>query len=161
MKYYASAITLFFALSTHPAMCDSGGQSIECKEITARVVQMTNANFDHFSPSGDNVFFKNSGNNELVLSCINHYLTGISLNWDKSGYPPNDWFVLASRAGQAVTGVDAKKVERAIRNCHLSALKDPSELAELTIPKAKIECQAFVRDGGGVNVSVYINDGNR
>ena len=30
----------------------------ECKEITARLIQVTNAQFDHFSPSGDNVFLR-------------------------------------------------------------------------------------------------------
>jgi hypothetical protein len=38
------------------------------------------------------------------------------------------------------------------------ALKDKTELADIEIPNAKIECQAFTRDGGGVNISIWIDD---
>ncbi len=63
----------------------------ECKEITARLVEATNSNFDHYSPSGNNVFLKNP---DMVLSCMTHSLTGVSLAWDNSGFPPNAWFGL-------------------------------------------------------------------
>jgi hypothetical protein len=41
---------------------------------------------------------------------------------------------------------------------HRSALKDKTELVDIEIPNAKIECQAFTRDGGGVNISIWIDD---
>jgi len=134
------------------------GDSPECKEITARIIEETNAKFDHFSPSGDNVFLEHLGANSLVLSCTSHRLTGISINWDKSGYPPNAWFDLAAKAGKAVTGVDANSLVSALHKCHRAALKDSSELSDLEISNAKIECQAFTRDGGGVSMGVWIND---
>jgi hypothetical protein len=62
------------------------------------------------------------------------------------------------KAGKAVTGVDLKELELASRQCHRSALKDKTELADIEIPNAKIECQAFTRDGGGVNISIWISD---
>jgi hypothetical protein len=120
-----------------------------------RLVEATNASFDHYSPSGDNVFLKRP---DMLLSCTSHRLTGISLTWDASGFPPNAWFGLLAKAGNAVTGVDLKKLELASRQCHRSALKDKTELADLDIPNAKIECQAFTRDGGGVNISIWMND---
>jgi hypothetical protein len=116
---------------------------------------LTNVTFDCYSPSGENVFLKQP---EMVLSCTSHRLTGISVAWNASGFPSNAWFGLVARAGKAVTGVDVKKLEAASRQCHRSALKDKSELAELDIPNAKIECQAFTRDGGAVQMSLWIKD---
>jgi hypothetical protein len=127
---------------------EGGAQSSECKEITARLIEATNADFDHYSPSGNNVFLKKP---DMVLSCMSHRLSGVSLTWNSSGFPSNEWFGLLARAGKAVTGVDAKTLEAASRKCHRAALRDKSELADLDIPNAKIECQAFTRDGGGVN----------
>jgi hypothetical protein len=137
------------------APVERAADSAECKGIIARLIEATSASFDHYSPSGDNVFLKSPN---IVLSCTSHRLTGISMTWDPSGFPPNSWFALLAKAGKSVTGVDVKKLESASRQCHRSALKDKTELADLDIPNAKIECQAFTRDGGGVNISIWMND---
>jgi len=130
----------------------------ECKEITARVIEAIDAKFDHFSPGGTGVFLKASGINELVLSCTSRQTTGISVVWDQSGFPPNAWFKKASRAAKAVTVVELGRLEEAIRRCHHAALKHKSELSDMEIPNAKIDCQAFTRNGGGVNVGIYKSD---
>jgi hypothetical protein len=143
------------AAPANAAQSERAADSAECKGIIARLIEATNASFDHYSPSGENVFLKRP---DMVLSCTSHRLTGISLTWDASGFPPNAWFALLAKAGKAVTGVELKKLESAFRQCRRSALKDKSELADLDIPNAKIECQAFTRDGGGVNISIWIND---
>jgi hypothetical protein len=146
---------LMIATPANAAQSERAADSAECKGIIARLIEATNASFDHYSPSGDNVVLKGP---DMVLSCTSHRLTGISLTWDASGFPPNAWFGLLAKAGNAVTGVELKKLESASRQCHRSALKDKSELADLGIPNAKIECQAFTRDGGGVNISIWMND---
>jgi hypothetical protein len=143
------------ATPANAAQSERAADSVECKGIITRLIEATNASVDHYSPSGENVFLKNP---DMVLSCTSHRLTGISTGWDASGFPPNAWFGMVARAGRAVTGVDIKKLETASRRCHRSALKDKSELAELDIPNAKIECQAFTRDGGGVQMSIWVND---
>ncbi|MEK9282827.1 hypothetical protein MTR72_24885 [Bradyrhizobium sp. ISRA442] len=149
------ALAVIGTTSGTQAVADNGAQSAECKEITARLIELTGTTFDHYSPSGDNVFFKKP---DMHLSCMNHRITGVSLNWDDSGFPPNAWFTLLATAGKAVTGVDARTLESASHKCHRAALKEKSELADLDIPNAKIECQAFTRDGGGVNIHIWIND---
>lgn len=143
------------ATSANAAQSERAADSAECKGIIARLVEATNASFDHYSPSGDNVFLKGP---DMVLSCTSHRLTGVSLTWDASGFPSNTWFALLAKAGKAVTGVDLRKLESASRQCHRTALKDKAELADMDIPNAKIECQAFTRDGGGVNISIWMND---
>ena len=152
--FFASAF-LVATMPANAAPLEMGAHTAECKDIIARLIEATNTNFDHYSPSGSNVFFKKP---DLVLNCMNHSLTGISLTWDKSGFPPNAWFDLLARAGRAVTGVEVKTLARASRKCHQSALKDKSELAEFDIKNAKIGCQAFTRDGGGVNIHIWMND---
>ncbi len=87
-----------------PRMADSP----ECKETTARIIQATGARFDRISPFGNNVFFQHKLNTEMMLSCITHDQTDVSLYWNGAS-PPNAWFALAAKAGQAVTG--EKKTE--------------------------------------------------
>jgi len=152
----AIAILFVFGItSVFAAPIERAVDSAECKGIMARLLEATNTSFAHYSPSGDTVFLRNP---EIVLSCKSHRFTRISLVWDASGFPPNAWFGLLVKAGKAVTGVDLKELESASRQCHRSALKDKTELADIEIPNAKIECQAFTRDGGGVNISIWIND---
>ncbi|TQF35309.1 hypothetical protein UNPF46_25260 [Bradyrhizobium sp. UNPF46] len=155
MRLLVAMALIVAATAARAATFEGGANSSECKELTARLAEATNATFDHYSPSGNNVFLKNP---DMVLSCMTHRLTGVSLTWDKSGFPPNEWFGLLARAGNAVTRVDVKTLEAESRKCHRAALKDKSELADLDIPNAKIECQAFIRDGGGVNIHIWMND---
>lgn len=152
------AVTCCLALgvtSSSIAQMERTADSAECKEITARLIEATGTSFDRYSSSGFNVFLKSPN---ILLMCTSHRLTGISLTWDASGFPSNAWFALLAKAGKAVTGVDLKRLESASHQCHRSALKDKSELAGLDIPNAKIECQAFTGDGGGVVISIWIND---
>jgi hypothetical protein len=97
------------------------------------------------------VFFKNP---DIALICDPKFVTYVSLNWDTSGFPPNDWFALLATAGAAVMGLDPKLLEAAAHRCHRAALKDKSELADADLKDAKVECQAFTRDGGGVVISI-------
>lgn len=128
---------------------ERSAETPECKEITARIIERTNTHFDHFSPSGGSVFFKRP---DMVLICDPKFVTYVSLNWDASGFPPNEWFALVAQAGSAVTGADLKKLETAAHRCHRAALKDKRELASVYLDDATVECQAFTRDGGGVTV---------
>ena len=137
------------------APMEGAADSAECKGILARLLAATNASFDHYSPSGDTVFLRSP---KIVLSCRSHRFTGISLTWDASGFSPNSWFGLLAKAGKAVTGVDLQELQSASHQCHRSAVKDKTELADIEIPNAKIQCQAFARDGGGINISIWTND---
>jgi hypothetical protein len=97
------ATVFLFGITAAPTVAkplEMGAHSAECKEIITRLVEATNATFDHYSPSGNNVFLKSP---DMVLSCTSHRLTGISLTWDASGFPPNTWFRLVASAGKAVT----------------------------------------------------------
>jgi hypothetical protein len=152
----AIAILLVFAAtSAFATPIESGASSAECKGIVARLLEATDASFDHYSPSGENVFFRNPIS---VLSCRSHQHTGISLTWDRGGLPPNGWFWLLAKAGKAVTGAPLKKLESASRQCYRSALQDKTKPAGAEIPNAKIECRALARDRGGINISIWIDD---
>jgi hypothetical protein len=134
------------------ASADNGAHSAKCKEITARLVESTGTAVDHYSPSADNVFFTKP---DMHLSCMGS-LIGVSLNWDINGFPPNAWFELLAIAGKAVTDVDVQLLMAASRSCHRDALRASSKLADVEISRAKIECQAFTRDGGGVDISIWL-----
>ena len=158
MRLCGATITILFVFvmtSGFAAPIERATDSAECKGAVARLLEATDASFDHYSPSGENVFFRSP---KSVLSCKSHGLTGISLTWDAGDFPPNEWFGQLVKAGKAVTGADLKQLESASRLCHRSALKDKTEPVDIEIPNAKIECQAFTRDGGGVNISIWTND---
>ncbi|QHP69548.1 hypothetical protein EI171_21005 [Bradyrhizobium sp. LCT2] len=144
-------VALFLGAVRTATAGEHSAETPECKEITARIIEQTNTNFDHFSPSGGSVFFKRP---DMVLICDPKFVTYVSLNWDASGFPPNEWFVLAAAAGSAVTGVDRKELEAAARRCHRVALKETDEQASVVLPKATVGCQAFTKNGGGVVVDV-------
>jgi hypothetical protein len=157
MRPCGAAITIlsvFGMPSGFATAIERAADSAECKGIIARLLEATDATFDHYSPSGERVFFRSP---KSVLGCANHRRTGISFTWDASDFPPNEWFRLLAKAGKAVTGADLKNLESASRQCQRSALKDRTELTDIEIPKAKIECQAFTCDGGGVNISIWID----
>ena len=158
MRLCGAAITVLFVFvmtSGLAARPERVSDSAECKRIIARLLEATDATFDHYSPSGESVFFRSP---RSVLSCMSHRRTGISFTWDASGFPPNEWFRSLAKAGKAVTGADLKKLESASRQCQRSALKDRTKRADLEIPKAKIECQASTRDGGGVDIGIWMDD---
>src|ERR1700744_4043763 len=141
----AIAILLVFgATSGFAAPIERAADSAECKGIIARLLEATDESFDNYSASGKKVFFRNR---KSVLSCTGHGHAGISLEWDAGGFPPNEWFWLLAKAGKAVTGADLKTLESASRQCCRSALTDKTEPADMEIPNAKIECQAFTPDG--------------
>jgi hypothetical protein len=145
------AACIWFALLAAAQAGEGTAETSECKEIAARLVGLTGTHFDHFSPSHGSVFFKNP---DMVLICDPKFVTYVALNWDESGFPPNKWFGLLATAGYAVTGADPKRLEAGAHRCHRSALKDASELSQLELKDAVVECQAFTRNGGGVVIDI-------
>jgi hypothetical protein len=157
MRLCGTAIATLLAFGTtsgFAAPIERAADSAECKGIIARLLEATDESFDHYSPSGENVFFRNR---KSVLSCKGHRHAGISLTWDAGGFPPNEWFGLLAKAGKAVTGADLKELESASRQCYRSALKDKTDLADMQIPGAKIQCRDFTLDGDGINISIWID----
>jgi hypothetical protein len=132
----AIAILLAFGMTSgFAAPIERAADSAECKGIIARLLEATDESFDHYSPSGEKVFFRNR---KSVLSCTGHRHTGISFAWDAGGFPPNEWFGLLAKAGKAVTGAKLKKLESASRQCYRSALKDKTELADTLMRKSNV-----------------------
>jgi hypothetical protein len=157
MRICGAAITVLFVFgmtSGFAAPIERTADSAECKGIVARLLEATDESFDHYSPSGENVFFRNP---KSVLSCTGHRHAGLSLTWNAGGFPPNEWFELLAKAGKAVTGADFKKLASASRECFRSALKDKTEVADMEIPNAKIECQALTLDGDSMNISIWVD----
>jgi hypothetical protein len=158
MRFCGTAIAILFVFgstSGFAAPIERAAESSTCKGIIARILEATDESFDHYSPTGEYVFFRNR---KSVLICTGDRHAGISFTWDAGGFPPNEWFGLLATAGKAVTGADLKDLESASRGCYRSALKDKPEPANLEIPNAKIECQAFTSGGGGLNISIWTDD---
>jgi hypothetical protein len=129
MRLGGAAIAIVFLsgmTSVFAAPIEKAADSAECKGIIARLLEATDASFDHYSPSGENVFFRHP---KSVLSCGSHRHIGISVTRDAGGFPPNEWFGLLAKTGKAVTGADLNNLDSASRRCYRSALQDKTEPA--------------------------------
>jgi hypothetical protein len=104
------------------------------------------------------VFLNYPGIDEASFGCPfgPKQTTDVFVGWDGTGVPPRgvvDFFV---RAGEALTGAPAPEIRGALNGCVLDALKPASgELSDREFGGVKIECQAFLRDGGGGTATVY------
>lgn len=132
----------------------------ECKTLRDLLIQATGAEFRRVSPSGERVFLYHPISDEINFSCAAHGLTpDISLGWEKGAAPSKAWVALAVKAAQVITDEPAKTLRSGIDKCYRDALADPStEMASVELPKSKIDCQAFARDGGAGSMTFYIDD---
>lgn len=78
----------------------------------------------------------------------------VSLSFD-GAYPSNTFFDLVATAAATSLRIPAAEVRRMAVLCHKTALADSEETAETASKAAKVECQAFRRDGGGTLISVW------
>ena len=132
----------------------------DCLKLREQFIKATGAEFRRVSRSGENVFFEHKFFGEMSLSCtIPNSPADVFIDFDKGSTPPKTWFALAVKAGQVVTVETAVTLQAGIQKCYHAALGDPSELSSVELPKSKIECQAFRRDGGAVNMTIYADDG--
>jgi hypothetical protein len=76
--------------------------------------------------------------------------------WNRQPRPPSNVAALISSGGEFVIGATREEIVGEMSACITAALKpDASELADREIRGVKIECQAFLRDGGGGSVTIY------
>jgi hypothetical protein len=127
----------------------------DCRTVTEKIVGATSARFEQFSELGTRVLFAHPSARDLSLSCTSPEKIGVFVRWD-AAEPPAAFFDLATKAGVATTGELMLTLGMAIRNCHRAALQGRTEFAATETPMAKIECQAFTRQGGGTSVSVWV-----
>jgi hypothetical protein len=134
----------------------------ECKKLRDRVIEATGAEFRLVSPSGKRVFFEHGLAGEISISCAVPALPSLPavfIGWEKGAIPPKAWVTLAAMGGQIVTDEPAATLQDGIKKCYQDALKNKSELSSVELPESKIECQAFTRNGGGVSLSIFADDG--
>jgi hypothetical protein len=134
----------------------------ECKKLRDRVIEATGAEFRLVSPSGKRVVFEHSLAGEISISCAVPALSSLPavfIGWEKGAIPPKAWVTLAAMAGQIVTNEPAATLQAGIKKCYQDALKNKSEWSSVELPKSKIECQAFTRNGGGISMSISADDG--
>lgn len=77
-----------------------------------------------------------------------------TLNWN-GALPLREFYVLAAKGGSIVHDEAEKLLAKAVGRCIQAAHRSPTELANVLSPKARLECQAFTRDGGGASVSIW------
>ncbi len=73
------------------------------------------------------------------------------------GHPSDDFFEVVAKAGAVIAGVSPKLVEKGLRACRSEALAG-DEHGNVTQDGVHIECQAFLRAGGGTVMFVWKGD---
>lgn len=80
----------------------------------------------------------------------------VFISWTKAANPPTKTAELIADAGEFITGATRAEVGQEVAACIRQALKpEASELADREFRGAKVECQAYKRDGGGGSVTLY------
>ena len=126
----------------------------QCDALAARFLQQEQqAKF--LRNSVTTIFFKHPATSSISLNCLRNQ-PNFSFFWN-GAFPSNDFFSLTARAGALLTNKKENEVLKAIHRCHQHALKDPQELSSLESKGFAVECQAFIRDGGGTSISIYHN----
>jgi hypothetical protein len=133
---------------------DTAAATPKCKDRIARLMQATGAKFERYSPGGENVIFTSSDYEDMNLHCANPNEVYVSITLI-AAYPSNEWFHLAGTAGEAVGSTSANEVEMAARKCHATALNSAVEKAKVKLPRVRIECWAFMHNGGAVSMDIW------
>ena len=93
--------------------------------------------------------------NELSIGC-QPWLSdrkdwSVHVYWGQSPSPPKEYYEIISKSGRILTGENEPALTSAAKVCVKKALSNTSDLGDELTDKAKLECQAFVRDGGSVS----------
>lgn len=84
------------------------------------------------------------------------HLPSFSASWEGQAQPPASVRAVVDEAGAALTGVRRQVVNQTLAACVADALRpNAGELANEQFFGAKLDCQAYARDGGGGTVTVY------
>jgi hypothetical protein len=76
--------------------------------------------------------------------------------WDHQAHPPADTVAFIAKAGEYLTGATNAELKIALAACVTEALKLGSrEMGDREFRGVKVECQAFMRDGGGGSATIY------
>jgi hypothetical protein len=78
------------------------------------------------------------------------------ISWDNGAKPRPETLALIVRAGEFLTGATSDELKTNTVACLSEALKpDSGEMADRQFRGVKLECQDFIRDGGGGSITVY------
>lgn len=148
MKQVATmAIALGLVGSVHAA---------ECRVIQETLQKERHLTKPQLSPSGNRMFYQDGQHISVDLSCDEvEGAPNAMVNWDGKK-PDKEFFDLANRVGAAVTGRSTAEVSKAVQQCLRDVAKSGYEDSSLEFATMTVECQAYVRDGGGTNVSFYL-----
>src|SRR5262249_44153544 len=114
-------------------------------------VELTSTHFDKI----ENSMIARFTNPDLKLICTPDQ-NGVTLSWNANRYPPNSWFALAAKAGNAVTNVDPGDLEIAAHRCHQAALKSEHAHAVFEVSSARIVCMSGSKDVGFFILTIWI-----
>jgi hypothetical protein len=154
------AVSVIWAVGG-PTMADDG-MPRECVAMAMQIGTATNSTYVRTSEV--TVFFQpplpeSKGVNELSVGCEpwarGHQDWSVYVAWGQNASPPKAYYGIVAQAGSILTNEQEGVLTKTAMDCVRNALSHKSELDDELTDKAKLECHAFARDGGAVDISVF------
>lgn len=124
-----------------------------CETILAALKQERHLTQIKQAVDGQNTEYRNGPNITLSVNCALGK-PNVYVFWDGQN-PDQQFYELVGRVGSLVSSRSAVDVVKFSKQCRQQAIKDSGEIATVEQRGVAIECQAFARDGGGTNISVF------
>lgn len=124
-----------------------------CDAVSEALQSRIGAKFARKSPLMGNIFLTHPAADDVVVFCGPR----VSVALAKDGAPTADYLRLATVAARFVTESNDRGLPAAIAGCLKAARRASDELGDGKTEHVSIECQSFVRDGGGNHITVSPN----
>ncbi|MBK5343136.1 hypothetical protein JFU48_17310 [Pseudomonas sp. TH49] len=124
-----------------------------CESILSKLYAERHLTLDRQTEGKQTTHFRDGRYMTLSLSCATG-LPNVAISWD-GPTPDQQFYDLVGRAGSLVSTRSAADIMKYSKQCRARALNDSGEIATVEQRGVAIECQAFVRDGGGTMIYIF------
>lgn len=127
----------------------------DCETILSKLQAESHLTLDRQTEGKQTTHFRDGRNITLSLSCATG-LPNLAISWD-GAQPDPQFYDLVGSAGSLVSTRSPADIRKYSKQCRTRALNDSGEIATVEQRGVVIECQAFVRDGGGTIIYIFSN----
>lgn len=124
-----------------------------CESILSKLYAERHLTLDRQTEGKQTTHFRDGQYMTLSLRCATG-LPNVAISWD-GPTPDQQFYDLVGRAGSLVSTRSAADIMKYSKQCRARALNDSGEIATIEQSGVAVECQAFVRDGGGTIIYIF------
>lgn len=136
-------------LAAQPAYAQNVPQDSpdQCERLAAKVAQQIGARVESHSPPGNDIALKFKNVSELRIICpANDPKRPRIFIKSASAYPPASFYKLLAEAGQALTGVSLRRLNKGAHNCHRASAGSADGRSRKGVRGLSFECSTSIKD---------------